>query len=216
MIDENPFEIPNDIIKQQKNINMQVANITTPSNFFHLLRRQVLRNFRKPLIVMTPKMLLKFRLCKSNLSEFDIGTSFKRLIQDDSHTQFNLKSLENVKKILFCSGQIYYNLLEKRNEKNLINNIAIIRIEQIAPFPFDLVIEQLKKYPNAKPIWVQEEHLNMGCWSFIEPRFETCYKSLNLKTRIEYIGRPISAAPSTGFKDAHDKQQEKLLKEVFN
>lgn len=202
MSDENPYKINLDLEKQEKKINMQIVNVSTPANFFHLLRRQMIKPYRKPLIVMTPKKLLKHRLCRSNLNEFDFGTHFKRIIPEH-------ENLEKVEKVIFCTGQIYYDLLEKRSEKK-VKNMAIIRIEQLSPFPWDLVQKELEKYSNATFYWVQEEHMNMGYWHYMEPRFNT------LHCKIHYIGRDTEAAPATGIKDAHEQQHEQIMKKVFH
>jgi 2-oxoglutarate dehydrogenase E1 component len=140
MISENPYKIPS-LESQIQQCNFQVVNCTTPANFFHVLRRQIYREFRKPLIVMSPKKLLKHKLCRSNIEEFDEGTSFKRLLPE---TEKNLVSDNNIKRVIFCSGQVYYDLYETRQARN-IDNIAIIRLEQLAPFPFDLVMNELKR-----------------------------------------------------------------------
>jgi 2-oxoglutarate dehydrogenase E1 component len=204
MVDEHPCKIPESAEKQDRAINFSVVNCTTPANFFHVLRRQIMRGYRKPLIVMTPKKLLKSRNCKSSLKEMSEGTSFIRMIPDER---------KDVERLYFCSGQIYYDLEKARDEGNY--NYGIARLEQMAPFPFDLVIKEMEKSPNAKVYWVQEEHMNMGPWTFVQPRFETCLEHLGRNLRIKYIGRDPSAAPSTGIKEAHETQHKDLMNEAF-
>lgn len=161
---------------------------------------------------MSPKKLLKHKLCRSNIEEFDEGTSFKRLLPE---TEKNLVSDNNIKRVIFCSGQVYYDLYETRQQRN-IDNIAIIRLEQLAPFPFDLVMNELKRYPQAELVWVQEESMNHGGWSYIEPRFETCMRhALGKEKKMKYIGRGTTAAPATGFKKIHQLQLDKFIDEAF-
>ena len=204
MIDEHPFKLPVSLEKQHRQVNFSVVNCTTPANFFHVLRRQIMRGYRKPLIVFTPKKLLKSRLCKSSLKDMDEGTSFTRLIEDER---------TNVERLYFCSGQIYFDLEKARNEKEY--NFGIARLEEIAPFPFDLVIKELEKSPKAQVYWVQEEHMNMGAWTFVQQRLETCLESLGRNIRVKYIGRNPAAAPSTGIKEAHENQHKELMEEAF-
>jgi 2-oxoglutarate dehydrogenase E1 component len=149
-----------------RDTNWQVVNCTTPGNYFHALRRQLRRDYRKPLVVMSPKRLLRLREAVSEISEFDEGKRFRVLIPDQNP---NLVAPEAVEKIIFCSGQVYYDLAKARADLKK-NKIAIIRLEQIAPFPVKSVQEQVNKYKNARVVWCQEEHFNMGAWSFVAPR----------------------------------------------
>ena len=180
--------------------NMQVTNCTTPANFFHLLRRQLHRPFRKPLIVFTPKSLLRHAKCVSKISEFTTG-GFSEVIDD------NQKDAKKVSKIAFCTGKIYYDLLD-RKEKDQAEDVAIVRIEQLYPFPQLQIDEIVKKYQNAEEyLWVQEEPENMGAWSYLLRTFT----SVQLKN----ISRYESASPATGSHQQHEKEQHALLDRVF-
>ncbi len=179
--------------------NMVVANITTPSNFFHALRRQLTWEFRKPLVVMSPKSLLRHPKAISPLDEFTSG-GFKEVIGDDNVTA------RSVKKVILTSGKVYYDLLE-RKEKDKRKDIALIRIEQIQPFPVNQVNKILSKYKNAEYIWLQEEPENMGYWSFVQ----RAYKEQNLKL----ISRKASASPATGYAKVHAQEQEEIINKAF-
>ncbi|XP_053676683.1 2-oxoglutarate dehydrogenase complex component E1-like isoform X2 [Anopheles nili] len=160
-------------IRQLHDINWIVANCSTPGNYFHLLRRQIALPFRKPLIVLTPKSLLRHPECKSNFSEMTDGTEFQRLIPDALTAQ----NPNQVKRVIFCTGRVYYDLLKARRDRKLENDIAISRVEQISPFPYDLVKAECAKYANAELVWAQEEHKNQGCWTYVQPRFDTAINS---------------------------------------
>ncbi|XP_011183823.1 2-oxoglutarate dehydrogenase-like, mitochondrial isoform X2 [Zeugodacus cucurbitae] len=157
-------------IRQLHDINMIVANCSTPANYFHILRRQIAMPFRKPLIIMTPKSLLRHPLARSPFREMSESSEFRRVIPDEGPAADNG---DNVKKVLFCTGRVYYDLLKAREDKKLEKEIAIVRVEQISPFPFDLVKEQSNIYKNADLFWVQEEHKNQGAWTYVQPRFLT-------------------------------------------
>lgn len=195
---------------QIQHTNWQVVNCSTPANYFHVLRRQVHRDFRKPLIIATPKNLLRDRKCTSSLSEIGDGTRFLRVIPEQE-----LSVLQNplhVKRLIFCSGKIYYELLEERQKRN-ISNIAIVRIEQLAPFPWDKVAFQASYYKNADITWVQEEPKNMGAWSYVQPRIATATRTLNSKeVRPSYVGRRTEAAVATGLgARAHNAEQSSII-----
>jgi 2-oxoglutarate dehydrogenase E1 component len=180
--------------------NMQVVNCSTPANQFHILRRQIRRNFRKPLICFTPKKLLRYPTCVSSLKDFTTG-GFLELIDDSTA---NVKS---VKKIAFCSGKIYYDLIEAKQKENN-EDIAIVRIEQLYPLPTRQLQEIVSKYKNATEyLWVQEEPENMGAWAYMLRAF----REVNLK----YIGRNESASPATGYGKQHIKQQQSIIDRVF-
>ncbi|MDO9186354.1 MAG: 2-oxoglutarate dehydrogenase E1 component [Bacteroidia bacterium] len=180
--------------------NMQVVNCSTPANQFHILRRQIRRNFRKPLICFTPKKLLRYPTCVSSLTDFTTG-GFKELIDDSSA---NVKS---VKKIAFCSGKIYYDLIEAKQKENN-EDLAIVRIEQLYPLPTKQLQEIVSKYKNATEyLWVQEEPENMGAWAYMLRAF----REVNLK----YIGRNESASPATGYGKQHTQQQQSIIDRVF-
>jgi 2-oxoglutarate dehydrogenase E1 component len=191
--------------------NMQVVNITTPANFFHALRRQVRRNFRKPLIVMTPKSLLRHKLAVSNLKDFAPGTSFARVIPEIDAIAKDV----DVKRVIFTSGKLYYELLETRREKKA-NEIALVRVEQYYPFPATEIEAALKKYPNAEVAWAQEEPENMGAWRFIGPRIGDLMDALGrASNRIRYIGRAEAASPAEGYMKLHTKAQAAVVESAF-
>ncbi|XP_073951152.1 oxoglutarate dehydrogenase Nc73EF isoform X3 [Choristoneura fumiferana] len=157
-------------VRQLHDCNWIVANCSTPASLFHILRRQIALPFRKPLIIMTPKSLLRHPECKSSFDEMKEGTNFRRVIPEEGAASENPA---NVKKLAFCTGRVYYDLIKERRERGLEKDIAIVRLEQISPFPYDLIKAEAAKYSNAQLVWSQEEHKNMGSWSYIEPRFRT-------------------------------------------
>ncbi|MFK7974018.1 MAG: 2-oxoglutarate dehydrogenase E1 component [Rickettsiaceae bacterium] len=192
--------------------NMQVVYPTTPASIFHLLRRQVLSNFRKPLIVMSPKSLLRHKLAVSCLSELDEGTSFLPIIDEIDH---NITA-KQVKKIIFCTGKVYYDLLGKRRENN-INNIAIIRVEQLYPLDEDMIIKIMLKHSQVmEVIWCQEEPKNMGAWIFIQSYMQAALNKANIKHNIKFVGRHESASPAVGYLTLHNQQQESLVNRALN
>uniref|UniRef100_A0AAX7SK30 2-oxoglutarate dehydrogenase complex component E1 n=1 Tax=Astatotilapia calliptera TaxID=8154 RepID=A0AAX7SK30_ASTCA len=150
--------------------NWIVVNCSTPANYFHVLRRQILLPFRKPLIVLTPKSLLRHPEVKSSFDDMLPGTHFRRLIPDNGHTATNP---EKVKRLIFCTGKIYYELTRERKNRGMDEAIAVVRIEQLSPFPFDLVKEEADHYPNADLVWCQEEHKNHGYYDYVKPRIST-------------------------------------------
>jgi 2-oxoglutarate dehydrogenase E1 component len=178
---------------------MIVANPTTPANFFHILRRQVAWSFRKPLVIFSPKSLLRHPAVISPIKEFTAG-SFREVIDDE-----NMNPKE-VKRVVMCSGKIYYDLLEAQ-QKRKNKDTAIIRVEQLHPFPEKQLKAVLKKYKDAKLGWVQEEPANMGCQSYIQrmmPKYD-----------MQYIARKASASPATGFAKVHKVEQEKIINQAF-
>jgi len=181
--------------------NMIICNITSPANFFHVIRRQLGWSFRKPLIIASPKSLLRHPKCVSSKEEFKTGSKFQEILDDSSAVK------SKVKKVLMCSGKIYYDLLE-RKEKDNREDVAIIRFEQLYPFAQDQFDEIMKKYDKAKVLWVQEESENMGAWSYLLRFFR------NLP--IDVIARKISASPASGFKKNHDEQQKLILNRAFD
>ncbi|GAB4844989.1 hypothetical protein Ancab_038382 [Ancistrocladus abbreviatus] len=226
MSDDNPYVIPEmeqTLRKQIQECNWQVVNVTTPANYFHVLRRQIHREFRKPLIVMAPKNLLRHKDCKSNLSEFDDvqghlgfdkqGTRFKRLIKDkNDHSDLE----EGIRRLILCSGKVYYELEDGRDKVNG-SDVAICRVEQLCPFPHDLIQRELKRYPNAEVVWCQEEPMNMGAYSYIAPRLCTAMKALGRGDMddIKYVGRPPAAATATGFYQVHFNEQTELVQKAL-
>ncbi len=190
--------------------NMHVVYPTTPANYFHLLRRQIKRNFRKPLIVMSPKSPLRNKNVVSKLDEMSKGSEFLRVIKDQDKLVENNK----VKKVLFCSGKVYWDLLDYRRN-NDIKDIAIIRIEQIYPFPWDLLGDVVKQYTNAEFLWVQEETANGGAWIFVQQRFNNLFEDLSIDKKIYYVGRYNMASPAVGLISEHKKESEMILKYAF-
>ncbi|KAH7444890.1 hypothetical protein KP509_02G096100 [Ceratopteris richardii] len=226
MSNDNPFVIPemdHSLRTQIQECNWQVVNVTTPANYFHVLRRQIHRDFRKPLVVMSPKNLLRLAKCKSDLSEFDDleghpgfdkqGTRFKRLIKD-KHPHSDRE--EGIRRLILCSGKVYYELDEER-ERSKAFDVAICRIEQLCPFPYNLVQRELNRYPNAEIVWCQEEPMNMGAYSYITPRLATAMRSVNRGAYedIKYAGRAPSAATATGFLAVHVKEQAELIQKAL-
>jgi len=179
--------------------NMQVLNCTTPANLFHALRRQLKRNFSIPLVVMTPKSLLRHPKCVSSLDELSKG-SFQEIIVDN-------EVVKKARKVLFCSGKIYYDLLAYREENN-INDVAIIRVEQLYPLPEWLLADVYKQYEGATFAWVQEEPMNQGAWLHLH-RYE-------FPVKLGYYGRKSSASPATGFKKVHDREQAEIVANAFS
>ena len=191
--------------------NMQVLNCSTPANYFHALRRQLKRDFRKPLIIMTPKSLLRNKMCVSKLSDMAEQTAFRRVIKDPD---INLKD-KNIKKVVICSGKVFYNLYEER-EKRKLENVKILRLEQIYPFPHRTLKEELSKTPDAEVVWCQEEPKNMGSWFFVDRKIEEVLMSYKGKfLRPTYAGREEAASPATGSLSRHNKEQADLVNEAL-
>jgi len=192
--------------------NMQVANCTTPANYFHILRRQLHRKFRKPLVLMTPKSLLRHKLAVSKLTEMGPGSSFHRVLWDDKQPAAD----EKIKRVILCTGKVYYDLFEER-EKRGIKDTVILRIEQLYPFPHKALVAELGRYKNAKiVVWCQEEPKNMGAWGFVEPYLEQVQLELGLKAkRPVYTGRVEAASPATGLMSKHNQQQAKLVDDAL-
>ena len=193
--------------------NMQVLNCTTPANYFHALRRQMVRDFRKPLIIMTPKSLLRHKLAVSDMADFAGESTFHRVLWDSDKEQ--LAKPEKIRRIVLCTGKVYYDLLEKRRERG-IKDVMIVRVEQLYPFPHNALAEELKPYKNAEVVWCQEEPKNQGYWFFVDPLIEEVLGSLSMKSsRPRYIGRPAAAAPATGLAKRHAEQQGRLVDEAL-
>jgi 2-oxoglutarate dehydrogenase E1 component len=198
--------------------NMQVANCTTPANYFHILRRQLKRDFRKPLILMTPKSLLRHPRCKSALSELAADTSFHRVLFDDAETGRSAAKLvkdAKIRRVVLCSGKVYYDLLEER-EKRGIDDVYLLRVEQLYPFPLKSLAQTLARFKKADVVWCQEEPKNAGSWSFVEPYLEWVlgHAGSSVK-RARYVGRPAAAATATGLMSKHLAQLNAFLEEAF-
>ena len=191
--------------------NIQVVNCTTPANYFHVLRRQLHRDFRKPLIIMTPKSLLRHRRCVSKLADMAEGTSFHRVMYDDALPSDPKKA----KQLVLCSGKIYYELLEER-EKRGLEEVHFLRLEQLYPFPYDALTELLTPYKHCDLVWCQEEPRNKGAWSFVEPFIEELADEIGFKeARPRYAGRMSAASPATGSASRHAAEQAELIDEAL-
>ena len=191
--------------------NMYVCNLTTPANYFHALRRQQHRNFRKPLVVFTPKSLLRHKLAVSKLSEFAEGSRFQFVIPEID----DIAAPTDVKRVVICSGKVYYDLLAERRAKG-VKDVAILRLEQMYPFPQNTLGRLLAPYANADVVWCQEEPENMGAWSFVDRRLEYVLKSLEGKARRpSYVGRQAAASPATGLARTHQAEQAALVQEAL-
>ena len=186
--------------------NWQVCNITTPANYYHALRRQMHRNFRKPLVIMTPKSLLRHKRCLSNFDEMSEGSGFMRVYGEAG----KIAKPDKVRRIVCCSGKIYYDLLAMREEKD-IDDVAIVRVEQLYPWPKETLAREFSKYKNAEVIWCQEEPANMGSWTFVDRRLEYVLDGLGIKaTRPVYVGRQPAASPATGLMKNHIREQNQI------
>ena len=191
--------------------NLQIVNCTTPANYFHVLRRQMHRSFRKPVIIFTPKSLLRNKNAVSKISDFTSGSWFHRVLPDPK------KSLQKdkVKRVVLCSGKVFYDLVKMREEEKLFN-VRLIRVEQLYPFPEDAVVRELKNFSKAKIIWCQEEPKNMGAWTYINPLIEEVMLNVGSKqNRLQYAGREAQASTATGLFSRHQQEQQKLLTEAL-
>ena len=200
--------------------NLQVMNCTTPANYFHALRRQIHRDFRKPLVIMSPKSLLRNKLCVSNLEDFGNQNSFHRVLWDHATEHkygfIKPKKYNEIKKVILCSGKVYFDLLDAR-EKLKKNDIILIRIEQLYPFPIKSLVKEIKLYKNfAKFYWCQEEPKNMGAWFFVRDYIQWTLDYIKAKhNKISYLGRNTAATPATGYAKRHLSQQKEIIDEVF-
>ncbi len=199
--------------------NWQVANCTTPANYFHILRRQLHRKFRKPLIVMTPKSLLRHKRCVSRLADLGPGTEFHRLLWDDAQAlpdqKIILKADDHIRRVVLCTGKVYYDLYEAREAAG-IDDIYLLRVEQLYPFPARPLIRQLNRFSNAEIVWCQEEPKNMGAWTFIEHNIEWVLEHSGVSSkRVRYVGRPASASTATGLMSKHVAEQRALIDEAL-
>jgi 2-oxoglutarate dehydrogenase E1 component len=200
--------------------NMQVVNCTTPANYFHVLRRQLLREYRKPLIVMSPKSLLRHKRAVSNLEDMATGTGFHRVMVDGAEAGCDvggvtLKADAEISRVIVCSGKVYFDLVEQR-AKTGRDDVYILRLEQFYPWPMKSLSSELKRFKNAELVWCQEEPKNMGGWQFVDPWLELTLERLNVKSkRARYIGRPASASTAAGLMSRHLKELETFLTEAF-
>ncbi|KMO36575.1 2-oxoglutarate dehydrogenase [Methylobacterium variabile] len=198
--------------------NMQVANCTTPSNYFHILRRQLKRDFRKPLVLMTPKSLLRHKRAVSSLADIAEGSTFHRVLWDDAEkTQDGIKLAKDdkVRRVVLCSGKVYYDLYEER-EKRGISDVYLLRVEQLYPFPLKSLAAEISRFRNAEVVWCQEEPKNMGSWAFVEPYLEWVLNQAgSVSKRPRYVGRPASASTAVGLMSKHLDQLQAFLNEAL-
>ncbi len=199
--------------------NMQVVNCTTPSNYFHALRRQLKRDFRKPLILMAPKSLLRHKRCVSRLDEIGPGTSFHRLLYDDAQMEPNagtrLVKDDKIRRVVLCAGKVYFDLLDERTKRG-IDDVYLMRVEQLYPFPVKSLSAELTRFPEADIVWCQEEPKNMGAWTFVEPYLEWVLEHSRAKVaRPRYAGRPASASTAAGQTSKHMSQLQAFLDEAL-
>ncbi|ODT62638.1 MAG: 2-oxoglutarate dehydrogenase E1 component [Phenylobacterium sp. SCN 69-14] len=199
--------------------NMQVVNCSTPANYFHVLRRQMRREFRKPLIVMTPKSLLRHKKATSTLADLADGSSFHRVLNDDAergvNTSVKLVAPEKIRRVVLCSGKVYYDLLDAREEKG-VDDVYIMRLEQFYPWPVKSLSTELSRFPNAELVWCQEEPKNMGGWTFVDPWLELTLDRLKVKAkRARYVGRPASASTAAGLMSRHMRELQNFLADAF-
>ena len=191
--------------------NMTVCNLTTPANYFHALRRQLKRNFRKPLVIMTPKSLLRHKLAVSSLVDMAEGSHFSFVLNELD----TLVAPEQIKRVVVCSGKVYYDLLTERREKG-VKDVAILRLEQIFPFPEKTLAAALRPYANADVVWCQEEPANMGAWSFVDRRIEKVLAANGGRAaRPVYAGRVDAASPATGLAKVHAAEQMALVRDAL-
>lgn len=191
--------------------NMAVCNLTTPANYFHALRRQLKRNFRKPLVIMTPKSLLRHKLAVSSLAEMAEGSGFRFVIPETDA----IAAPETVKRVVISTGKVYYDLLAERREKG-VQDVALVRLEQIYPFPMNSLAAAIAPYKNAEVVWCQEEPGNNGAWSFVDRRIEAVLGELGgMARRPVFVGRDDAASPATGLAKVHAAQQAKLVRDAL-
>src|SRR5581483_9050023 len=199
--------------------NMQVANCTTPANYFHILRRQIKREIRKPLILMTPKSLLRHKRAVSRLDEMTTGTTFHRLLWDDAQylkgEKIKLVSDDKIRRVVLCTGKVYYDLYDER-EKRGLDDIYILRIEQLYPFPTKALVAELARFKQAEIVWCQEEPRNMGAWFFVDVFLTWVLNQIGAKHKhTRYAGRPASASTAVGQMSKHLAQLKQFLDEAL-
>ncbi|MCB2095174.1 MAG: 2-oxoglutarate dehydrogenase E1 component [Rhodobacteraceae bacterium] len=198
--------------------NAIVANCSTPANYFHILRRQIHRNFRKPLVLMTPKSLLRHPLCISSAADFTTGSSFHRVLWDDAqkgNSQTRLLPDKKIRRVVICSGKVYFDLLAERDARGL-DDVYLLRLEQFYPFPAQAMVKELGRFKQAEMVWCQEEPKNQGGWAFVEPNLEWVLTRIGAREhRPRYAGRHAAAAPATGLASRHKAEQEALVNEAL-
>ena len=200
--------------------NLQVCNLTTPANYFHALRRQMHRPFRKPLILMTPKSLLRHKRAVSNLKDMARGTSFHRVMVDGAEAGCDVGGVQlvaddKIKRVILCSGKVYFDLVDARAKAGR-DDVYLLRLEQFYPWPLKTLTNVLARFANAELVWCQEEPKNMGGWSFVDPWLELTLGKMKIKAkRARYVGRPASASTAAGLMSRHLKELESFLTEAF-
>ncbi|MFA5581816.1 MAG: 2-oxoglutarate dehydrogenase E1 component [Paracoccaceae bacterium] len=202
--------------------NWIVANCSTPANYFHILRRQLHRSFRKPLVLMTPKSLLRHKLAVSDMGDFADGSSFHRVLWDDADRNYatgrstaQLAEDDKIRRVVMCSGKVYYDLLEERDARG-IDDIYLLRLEQFYPFPAMSLVKELERFKDAEVVWCQEEPKNQGAWAFVEPNIEWVLTRIGAShSRPAYVGRTASASPATGLASQHKQQQDALINDAL-
>ena len=199
--------------------NWIIANCTTPANYFHILRRQMARDYRKPLVLFTPKSLLRHKKCVSKIEEFGPGSSFHRVLWDDAElglSDTKLKPDADIKRVVICTGKVYFDLLEERDARG-IDDVYLMRTEQLYPIPAMSLMKELDRFKQAEFVWCQEEPKNQGGWTFMEPNLEYLLGRVGAKNeRPRYAGRPASASPATGLASQHKAQQAALIEQALS
>jgi 2-oxoglutarate dehydrogenase E1 component len=196
-----------------------VANCTTPANYFHILRRQLRRTFRKPLVLMTPKSLLRHKRVVSDLAEMGPGTTFHRVLWDDAQARqgekIQLARDSEIRRVVLCSGKVYYDLYEGREAAG-VDDVYLMRLEQLYPFPGKALVKELSRFPKTEVVWAQEEPMNMGAWNYVAPNLEWVLQHTPIaNTRPRYVGRPPSAATATGLLGKHNQEQKTLVAQAL-
>uniref|UniRef100_A0A672HUW1 2-oxoglutarate dehydrogenase complex component E1 n=1 Tax=Salarias fasciatus TaxID=181472 RepID=A0A672HUW1_SALFA len=210
MCNDDPDVMPDFAVRQLYDCNWIVVNSSCPGNYFHVLRRQILLPFRKPLIVFTPKSLLRHPEARASFDQMLPGTHFQRLIPDEGPVS---QRPEDVRRLIFCTGKVYYELTKERRSRGLDATVAIARIEQLSPFPFDLVKAESERFCNADLVWCQEEHKNQGYYDYVKPRIRT---TIQRAKPVWYAGRGPAAAPATGNKNTHLVELRRFLDTAFD
>ncbi|MEC7289969.1 MAG: 2-oxoglutarate dehydrogenase E1 component, partial [Pseudomonadota bacterium] len=196
--------------------NWQVCNLTTPANYFHALRRQIHRDFRKPLVIMTPKSLLRHKLATSDFDDMNTKSSFHRVLWDDADTpgregKVKLVADDKIRRVVLCSGKVYYDLFEAREESGA-DDIYLLRVEQFYPVPRKALMDELKRFKQAELVWCQEEPRNMGGWTFIRDEIEWAANRIGSEhARPKYTGRPPAAATATGLLSTHNREKDAFI-----
>jgi 2-oxoglutarate dehydrogenase E1 component len=205
-------------LQMSANDNWIVANCSTPANYFHILRRQIHRTFRKPLVLMTPKSLLRHPMCISEAADFTTGSSFHRVLWDDAqkgNSDLKLKPDAKIKRVVICSGKVYFDLLAERDKRGA-DDVYLLRLEQFYPFPALSLVKELERFKTAQVVWCQEEPKNQGGWTFVEPNLEWVLTRIGAQySRATYVGRAASASPATGLASRHKVEQEALVNDAL-